>query len=140
MGSKDLFFSGLLNLLLFQYTFKTMNKTKEYFKKLFDFSFKESVTIGFIKGLYWINVIIGGVLAALTVRAGFEQSVLLGVLAVIFSPIVFGVYLLILRVLLEAVSVVFQVSENIKRISNILEGGKRKEVKKYKVKDKNNEE
>lgn len=118
------------------------NKIKKYIDKLFDFSFKKSLTLGVIKALYWINVIIGGVLAALTVRAGFDQSAILGVLALLFSPVVFGIYLIILRVLLEAVAVFFRISEDVKKITNILENknnNKKKKVDNYKVKDKSDE-
>lgn len=119
-------------------------KIKKYIDKLFDFSFKKSLTLGVIRVLYWVNVIIGGILAALTVRAGFDQSVLLGVLALLFSPVVFGIYLVILRVLLEAVAVFFRISEDVKKITNILEdkskgSTKRKKVDDYDVKDKNEE-
>lgn len=140
-GARKIYSFGLLFLVLFKYTFNYMKnikkKIKTYINKLFDFSFKEFVTLSVIRGLYWINVIIGGVLAALTVSAGFKESVLLGVIALIFSPVVFGVYLIVLRVLFEAVAVVFRISEGVKQISNILENkNQRKTVNKYEVKEK----
>lgn len=77
-------------------------------------------------------MVLAGFLAIFTIISGFEKSVTLGVISIILAPILFLLYVLFLRVLLETIVVVFRIGEHVRDISNRLKR-KSKTVKEYEV-------
>ncbi|MBM3188628.1 MAG: DUF4282 domain-containing protein [Chloroflexi bacterium] len=94
-----------------------MEQKKGFFAALFDFSFSEFITTRIIKILYVVGMILA-VLAALGLMvSGFTQSVGVGILFLILSPIVFLVYVIVFRVWLEFIIVVFRIAEHTEEIA-----------------------
>jgi hypothetical protein len=112
-------------------------KNNEFLKRLFDFSFKKFITTRVVKFIFWINVILAGILGVLTIIGGFKESIGLGIIAVILAPIFYIIYVAILRVTLEVITVVFRIGEDVEEISHHLSGMKR--VNDYEVKTEDKE-
>jgi hypothetical protein len=74
---------------------------------LFDFSFTEFVTTRLVKAIYVLAVVLGGVLGLVGVAYALSRSLLLGLLAVLGASAVFAVFVLAVRICLEALLVVF---------------------------------
>lgn len=91
--------------------------TKDFFTDLFDLKFKNFVTQRLIKILFLLSIALSGV-GALTLLINGLSSGNVGnaLLALIFAPIFFFVYVLAARVSLELVLVVFRISDNIQAI------------------------
>lgn len=85
---------------------------KGFFTQLFDFSFTEFITTKIIKFIYIIGMIVTGLATIGIIISGFSQSVVIGIVALIFSPLIFIIYVIILRVWLEIIIVIFRISEN----------------------------
>jgi hypothetical protein len=81
---------------------------------LFDFSFSSFVTTKLIKVLYVLGVIIAGFAALMLVIAGFTKGVLAGMLVlIIVAPLVFFLYVIYWRVIMELIIVVFRATEDL---------------------------
>ncbi len=82
-------------------------------------SFRKMVTPVIIEILFWVGVIIcivaGLIMIGLGVKANLAQSVLSGVLLVIFGP-------LAVRVYCEILIVFFRINETLTEIKHVLEG------------------
>ncbi len=87
---------------------------QNFFEALFDFSFSEFVTTKIIKVIYGLGVAIAAIAAIGLIVNGFQSSFLLGILALIVSPIVFIIYTILIRVWLEVVIVLFRILEEVK--------------------------
>ena len=92
-------------------------ENKGAFATLFDFSFTSYITTKVIKVLYAIGIIAAAIGAIAFIATGFSQSVALGVLFLIISPIIFLIYTLFVRVYLEIIIVVFRIAENVQAIA-----------------------
>jgi len=112
---------------------KNKIKNNEFLKRLFDFSFKKFVTTKIIKFIFWVNVVIAAILSLLTVIGGFKESVALGILAFIFAPIFYIIYVAILRITLEVIAVLFRIGEYVEDISKNVSGIKK--IDEYEVKE-----
>jgi hypothetical protein len=108
-----------------------LNKFIEY---LFDFSFKRFITTGVIRFIFWINVIVMGILGAMVIVGGFKESFILGILALIFSPILYIIYIAIVRMILELIAVIFRIGEYTEEIAENITS--RKRIDDYKTEDK----
>jgi len=86
-------------------------------RALFDFSFSQFVTTQLIRFLYGMGIVIGVVVALGTIVAGFNQGAGTGVVALIFSPIIFLLILIVFRVQLEIIIVIFRIAEYLRDIS-----------------------
>jgi len=85
---------------------------KGFFTQLFDFSFTEFITTKIIKFIYILGMIVTGLATIVIIISAFSQSVVIGIVALIFSPLIFLIYVIILRVWLEIIIVIFRISEN----------------------------
>ena len=86
---------------------------KGFFTQLFDFSFTEFVTTKIIKFIYILGLILTGLATIAIIISAFSQSSVIGIVSLIFSPLIFLIYVIILRVWLEIIIVIFRISENI---------------------------
>lgn len=90
---------------------------------LFDMSFSEFVTIRLIKVLYIIGII-GAVFAGLLfIVGGFSDGAGTGILFLLLSPILVGIYILMVRIWLELIIVVFRIAENTSLLVKIKKEG-----------------
>ena len=90
---------------------------QDFFNTLFDFSFKEFVTIKIIKVIYGIGIFFAAIGALVVLVKGFQASFLLGILALILTPVVFILYTILVRVYLEVVIVLFRISEDVRQLA-----------------------
>ena len=93
-----------------------MNDRQEgSFSALFDFSFTSFVTLKLIKVLYVIIMILAVLSVIGTIVVGFQASNTMGILALVLSPILFIIYILLARVWMELIVVFFRIEENTRK-------------------------
>jgi hypothetical protein len=86
--------------------------TKGFFASLFDVSFTSFITTKIIKFIYVLTLALLGVGYVVVVLAAFDQSAGFGVLMlVLIGPLVFLLYAIYSRVLLEFIMAVFRIME-----------------------------
>ncbi|MBN2382357.1 DUF4282 domain-containing protein [bacterium] len=86
--------------------------SKGFFSVLFDLSFSEFITFRVIKVLYIIGIVIAGLAALFMIIGAFTNGVVAGIVCLILSPLVFLLYVLMIRVWLEIVLVLFKIADN----------------------------
>ncbi len=91
-------------------------ENRGFFGSLFDLSFTEFVTTRVIKFLYVLSIIAAGLMALATVIGGFAGGAAGGLLALVISPVVFLLSVLMARVWLEVIIVLFRIAENTGRL------------------------
>lgn len=79
---------------------------------LMDLTFQRFITIGIIKIVYLIGLLLIAVGFLGIVISGFSQGVFAGVAAIIIAPIVAFLWTLFLRIYLELIVVLFRIAEN----------------------------
>jgi hypothetical protein len=83
-----------------------------FFGRLFDTRFHHFVTTSIISVLFIIALVVGGLFALGAVVSAFANSVGTGVVVLIISPLIFLVWVIYARVLLELAVIVFRIEEN----------------------------
>ncbi len=91
-------------------------ENKGFIGSLFDLSFTEFVTTRVIKVLYVLAIIMAALVTLALVITGFAGGVGGGLLALILSPVVFLLYVLMARIWLEVIIVLFRIAENTGRL------------------------
>jgi len=90
-----------------------------FYKALFDTSFSEFIIPKIISVLFMIGMIMSGVSALAVVIYAFTQSILGGILALLFSPIYFLFSVIVIRFYFEIIVILFKIYYEIKE-SNAL--------------------
>jgi len=91
-----------------------MQETKGFMAKLFDFSFSDFVTPRIIGILYGILVVLAGIGAIMLIASMFMMHAGLGVLALlVLGPLYFFLSVLGYRVMLELVTVIFRIRQEL---------------------------
>ena len=85
---------------------------------VFDFSFRDFVTLKLMKFLYGLSLFFSGVTALIMIIMGFAGSVGYGILFLILSPLIFLFLAFISRVYLELMIVLFRIEENIAKLAD----------------------
>ena len=88
-----------------------------FFASLFDFSFTEFITTKLIKFLYFLGMVVAGLMAVALIIGGFASHWAMGLLALVLSPLIFLLYVIAVRVWLELVIVVFRIAEHTAEIA-----------------------
>jgi len=89
--------------------------TGNFFSKLFDFSFKEFLTLQIIKYLYILAVIGAGISALGILGTAFTlmgSNFGEGLLTLVLAPVAFVLLVLLARIVLEAIVATFRIAEN----------------------------
>jgi hypothetical protein len=86
-----------------------------FFGRLFDFSFKEFITPGIIKIIFWIAIILIALGVLVNIITSFAQGAGIGIITLIVAPIVGFIMVIIARIYMELIMVFF-------RIMGLLEG------------------
>lgn len=97
-----------------------------FFGKLFDLSFKEFITLQIIKYLYVVGIIFAAFMAIIVLVGGFTQlssDLGKGIFGILFSPVVFLLATLSVRLALEALVATFRIAEN---TTKLVEQGEQK--------------
>jgi len=90
---------------------------KGFFASLFDFSFKEFITLKLLKILYILAMIINGLIALSLIWKGFKESPITAIVALIVSPFLFLIFTILARIWIEMLAVAFRIAENTKIIA-----------------------
>jgi hypothetical protein len=87
---------------------------KSFLGALFDVSFSSFITTRIIKVLFLLQTAVAGIASLMIAGAGFAQGgFFMGLLSlVIVAPLVFLLWVLMIRVQLELVMVIFRIAEN----------------------------
>lgn len=93
-----------------------MAERRSFFAKLFDISFSEFISVQIIGILYALGILAAGLLALGLIIGGFSQGALAGISALLFSPLIFLLYVILVRIGLEAFLASIKTSENTRRI------------------------
>ncbi len=84
-----------------------------FFKRLFDFSFKEFITIKIISVLYMISIIGAGLWSLVILFGGVASGKFGGVVGgLVLAPVAFILAVIFSRIWLETVIVLFRIAEN----------------------------
>ena len=94
-----------------------MREKKGFLGALFDFSFSEFITVKLIKILYILGIIFSTIVAIIFIVSGFNISTGVGIIFLILSPIIFLLYVILIRIWLEIIIVVFKIAENTKQLA-----------------------
>ncbi|MCK5077230.1 MAG: DUF4282 domain-containing protein [Calditrichia bacterium] len=89
-----------------------MSEEKGFLQILFNISFNELITLKIIRVLYLMGILFSGIGAFYIIIEGFSNSFFSGLLALIFSPLVFLIYVVFTRVILEIIWSIFKIAEN----------------------------
>lgn len=83
-----------------------------FFEGLLDFSFSRFITTKIVSVLYFLAIAVAALIALVAIVTGFRSGVLPGIVSIIFSPLVFLIYVILSRVALETLVVAFKTAEN----------------------------
>jgi len=90
------------------------------FGALTDFRFTRFITVNIVQVLYVLGVALIALYTFAGVIAIFRASVGFGVLALLFSPVIFLLSVLMLRVYLELIVVIFRIAESTRAAAEAL--------------------
>lgn len=102
-----------------------MTQDRGFISKLFDFSFSEFIAIQIVGVLYLLGVIVAALAALAILIGGFTQGFATGIGAVIVAPIVFFLYVIFIRIGLEAFIASIRTVENTRRMAEFLKNTSR---------------
>lgn len=88
---------------------------------LFDLSFSQFVTMSIIKILYILAIVLAGLFALFIVITSFISSIVGGLIALVISPIIFLIYVLMARIWLEIIMVIFRIERNTRVVADYTE-------------------
>ena len=93
---------------------------KGFITVLFDLSFTEFITTRIIKVLYILGIFFSGLGSLAVLVGGVTSGSVVGALgALIITPVIFVLYVLMVRVWLELIIVIFRIAENTGRMVNL---------------------
>lgn len=87
---------------------------------IFDFSFDRFVTTKVIKFLLGLAMIANAVLTIMIIVGGFQNGALAGIVALILSPVIYVLLMLVSRIYLELIIVAFRIVEHLGGIEDLL--------------------
>ncbi len=90
---------------------------KKSFELLFDLSFSEFITTRVIKVLFLAGIIVAALTTVGLIISGFAAGINAGVVVLIFSPVIFILYVLAARIWCEIIIVLFRIAENTSRMA-----------------------
>ncbi len=91
------------------------------FAPLLDFRFTKFITVKIIQVLYLVGIAVTALYIFAGVIGAFQMGAVYGMFALIMSPLVFLLSVLILRVYLEIIAVIFRIAENTSRLVDAAE-------------------
>jgi hypothetical protein len=100
---------SMSDTLFFQGGFVMNN---DFFASLFDMSFSEFVTIRLIKILYILGIASAVFIGLSMLITGFSNGIGPGIVSLVVTPLVVGIYILMVRIWLELIVVMFKIAEN----------------------------
>ena len=91
-----------------------------FIARIFDFSFKEFVTTKIIKVLFVLGIIVATIGALGFLISSFATGKFFGILiGLVLAPIIWFVYIVLIRVWLEIIIVLFRIAENTNKLVDL---------------------
>ena len=87
---------------------------------IFDFSFDRFVTTKVIKILLGLAMVANAVITIMVIVGGFRSGAFAGILAIILSPVIYVIMMLVSRIYLELIIVAFRIVVHLGGIEEIL--------------------
>lgn len=97
---------------------------RSFLSKLFDFSFTQFITTNIVKLIFGLAIFFAAVATIAFIAGGFQINGFAGVLALLFSPLIFLLYVMACRVGLEVVIVIFRIAEHTGKLAEHCDTGK----------------
>lgn len=95
-----------------------MSEEKGFFGSLFDFSFTSFVFPKVIKVVFAILVVFAAIAAIAVLVMAFNNSTTTGIAALVLSPFIFCLYVLLFRIWMEVAIVLFRILDNVQKIAD----------------------
>ncbi|HPD19249.1 MAG TPA: DUF4282 domain-containing protein [Candidatus Goldiibacteriota bacterium] len=89
-------------------------QNQNFFKSLFDFSFKNFITLKLVRILYGAGIIIGAIVAIFSIIMAANRGIGGFILTLIAAPVSYFFGIIALRIFLEFIMVLFKIEENTK--------------------------
>lgn len=89
-----------------------MSQSKNFFSDLFDFSFSKFIAPRIVGLLYILSILASGLGILFAVLGSLSQGIQSGIIALIFAPVLFLLYVIFIRVGLEGMVIAFRTAEN----------------------------
>ena len=89
-----------------------MEQKRNFLVSLSDLSFSEFITIKVIKVIFLIGIVISALVFFLMIIGAFLNSITAGIITLLLSPVLYVIYILILRISLELIIVIFRIAKN----------------------------
>lgn len=83
---------------------------------LLDLSFKTAITPRIVRALYIVGLIAAALFAGRWALASFDRGIMGGLTSLLFAPVLFILYALLTRILLEVVVALFRILEHLRSI------------------------
>lgn len=85
---------------------------------LTDFTFDSFVSVKLIRILYILALVVGVFITVVGVVIAFTNGIMSGIFGIIFAPLFFLVFAVIVRVWLELMIVAFRIADHVKEIAD----------------------
>ncbi len=95
-----------------------MSLGKNFFLRLFDLSFSKFMAVQAVEivGIFYvIGIVFAALMAVVIITEGFSNGLILRVGSLVLAPLVFSLYIILLRIGLEEILVTLGISENTKQ-------------------------
>ena len=99
-----------------------MVRSPGFFSVLFDFSFTKWVTVRLAAVVYALAMVVGGILAMAVVGLGLAQSLPIGIVSLIVAALGFLMWVVAIRLGLEAMVVLSRIAEQTEEIAEQVAG------------------
>lgn len=95
---------------------ESLEVTTGFLEALFDFTFTRFVSITLVRIIYILIIIFAALAALVAIVTGFASSFGSGLISLIFAPIMFIIWVLLARVMLEVFVVIFRIADYLREI------------------------
>ncbi|KST66831.1 DUF4282 domain-containing protein [Mastigocoleus testarum] len=98
-----------------------MSLSKNFFLRLFDFSFSKFMAVEAVEivGIFYvIGMVFAALMAVVIITEGFNNGLTLGIGSLVVAPLVFSSYIILLRIGLEEILITLGINEKTKQLEN----------------------
>ncbi|MBF2067122.1 MAG: DUF4282 domain-containing protein [Calothrix sp. C42_A2020_038] len=94
-----------------------MSKPSNFFAKLFDFSFSQFIALRVVGILYALAIAVLGLVAIIYLVLSFSQGLMPGLITLIMAPLIFLLYVILIRIGLESMIITFRIADHTRIIA-----------------------
>ena len=89
-----------------------MSQKKSFLLRLFDFSSSNLMAVEIVAILYVIGIVFAGLMGIVIIMDGFSNGLISGIGSLILAPLVFLLYLILLKFGLEEIIITLKISKH----------------------------